>query len=433
MQESLLDYLTRKNPQVLLCKSDDVCSRTSSRKGKNTKNKAYYHPRRIKRWEDFRDDFGAFRSMYAEVLSLEAQRPGFEIPLENSVFRIVRNEDGIGTIIYEWNSKLVSQALVETMEALGKTDRIYMVRGCFAKPVPKLRPDWAGICKKDEGQVDAASPQQEESVLPGDTKCSKSWTAKEIREGLYESNRWNHPEWYWPLAQIYTYCYQLQTRYGYLVTDEELVVIRVGPDVNAPRMNGPITMGLERESLVNYGMLEFASIPWDNGQEVNGSLSGDGDELSINVALWGLHLLAAKDCSLKWEYDTLEKDIFHTDPLDSAVNRSTTPRTQPSSSAHGEQGNRAFRSSVNDPIQSFNSQTSLTSTASRRSRRSTRARRSTTDDPALYSFNNAPSESFNLLSSLASRASGQSRGVKRKAKTDNPSRSDTLAGKKRKN
>ncbi|KAK2875347.1 hypothetical protein FQN49_001665 [Arthroderma sp. PD_2] len=73
-------------------------------------------------------------------------------------------------------------------------------------------PDWAGV------QIDPASGAYI-NRCPGDTKLSTKWgSVKDKRKGHY----------YWPYAQLIKYCGEnWNTRYGYLITQEELVVLRI--------------------------------------------------------------------------------------------------------------------------------------------------------------------------------------------------------------
>ena len=101
------------------------------------------------------------------------------------------------------------------------------------------------------------------------------------------------PPWSYALSQIFTYCLKANARYGYLITDQELVVIKIRPicprrPPSAPqhrrsnRLNNP-------QPPSDEGELKYKSIPWTHNES---------DKLTINFALWALHLMAAKDGGL---------------------------------------------------------------------------------------------------------------------------------------
>lgn len=64
-------------------------------------------------------------------------------------------------------------------------------------------------------------------------------------------------------------------------------------------------------STTAYRIVEFNSVPWENGGE-----AGE-DQLGINLALWWLHMMAARERSIGSEYDDLCKEyqITHRDHM----------------------------------------------------------------------------------------------------------------------
>lgn len=243
--------------------------------------------------------------MYSQLLQHERRRPDFAE--RDALFEEVWNEASLESVIKDWNARVVCEALKETQELLGRGDRTYMVLGCFAQPVKcsgssrPLLPDWAAICKTqawEPGRCDAL-----QSFMPGDTKISTGWKSGEIEEGETKFAKNQRPNWFKPLAQIFTYCFELRVRYGYLITDKELVAVRIGPHPNAPRANGPATLDQQIIRTQNQGLLEFATVTWAQEERSNASLT-------VNLALWWLHLLAAKDSSIQWEYPPLERETL---------------------------------------------------------------------------------------------------------------------------
>lgn len=82
---------------------------------------------------------------------------------------------------------------------------------------------------------------------------------------------------------------------GYLITDEELVVTRIVP---APEYESHSEMEIQKhrdpsDSTPAYrarrsGILEYKAIPWDNHKD---PASGNADILTVNLALWWLHIM----------------------------------------------------------------------------------------------------------------------------------------------
>ena len=122
-----------------------------------------------------------------------------------------------------------------------------MVKGGQAECRPGIRPDWAGVCRPRTSN--AFKP---ENILPGDTKLSSKWKSSKIQTGSVTEAGGNRNEWLWPLMQNFTYCLYCQVRYGYIITDQELVVIRLkaGPEPKGGKKYEKTKMKTTFESLV---------------------------------------------------------------------------------------------------------------------------------------------------------------------------------------
>ncbi len=90
----------------------------------------------------------------------------------------------------------------------------------------KCGPNWGAV---KNSTIDVKSKGKAKNILPGDTKLSSKWSSSTINPGDIEKHDVRQ-DWYQPIAQIFTYCVRNNARYGYLITDKELVVIRVGPE-----------------------------------------------------------------------------------------------------------------------------------------------------------------------------------------------------------
>lgn len=156
-----------------------------------------------------------------------------------------------------------------------------------------LGPDWAGM----------SDAQGENNILPGDTKLSRNWESKDIPTIVHEDgtliNLNDAKEGIAlvaPLKQLLHYCIQSDMRYGYFITDKELVVFRVGPE-HKRRSDDGITF-----EMTDSAIMEWQSIPWKT--------HGKDNQMTVNIGLWVLHLLAANNGALDWEYKELTKEIL---------------------------------------------------------------------------------------------------------------------------
>ena len=142
-----------------------------------------------------------------------------------------------------------------------------------------------------------------------------------------------------PMRQIFTYCVKLNARYGYIITDQELVVIRVCPIIEpsdsgetndsqeSRREAGSSKRGQEmaksQASLPDLdedhdfelpspvfrkveanGRLEYKAIPWSNAASLDPRRSNN---LTINLALWWLHIMASVSSNIKEQYTPLKE------------------------------------------------------------------------------------------------------------------------------
>ncbi|KAH7053231.1 hypothetical protein B0J12DRAFT_750702 [Macrophomina phaseolina] len=188
-------------------------------------------PLRIIKWEDF--NYATLHKMYDHLLSDESINPRhFQI---GPSFRRAKNEAGVGDFIQEYNLKVMVEALRETGHLLGRQEFISMARGHSAQLVRRddggrnYIPDWAGI--RVHGHSFEPTEENPANILPGETKISRAWMLDEsqIIENVGERGPYDWPDWFKPFVQIFSYCVELQVRYGYLITDKELVVVRIGP------------------------------------------------------------------------------------------------------------------------------------------------------------------------------------------------------------
>ena len=217
----------------------------------------------------------------------------------------IHDEDSLECLLVKWNHSIVSDALSTAQDHLDNhlsSTKIYMVKGGQADypgSNSKLRPDWGAIRRS------TPAISKNRNILPGDTKLSTKWSSDYIERGHCE-NRWTGAcDWFSPLKQIYTYCVRANARYGYLITDKELVVMRITPLQEYDGQSGldnldsqesfgslnPTPASRARDA----GILEYKAIPWQTDDNI-ASNDSNSEAMTVNLALWWLHIMAA-DCS----------------------------------------------------------------------------------------------------------------------------------------
>lgn len=117
--------------------------------------------------------------------------------------------------------------------------------------------------------------------------------------------------WLPAIRQIYTYCITANARYGFLITDQELLAIRISWLESAGKTLPKTTREEEVKRRQRKGNLEYKAIPWTNdGSDSSSSTHG----LTINLALWWLHMMAA----IGHEIEDYDHALVKADPRNSS-------------------------------------------------------------------------------------------------------------------
>ena len=225
------------------------------------------------------------------------------------------DEDSLEPLLIKWNHSVVSEALAKAQSFLnGMHDPIYMVRGGQAEspyPGKNWKPDW-GCVRRSQLE----SPSKRKNLLPGDSKVSAKWSSKLIETGEIVYSRRSR-DWMRPISQIYSYCARNNTRYGYIITDTELVAVRIrlgqqydlqtsfDTATSAPKPMKSVIVRARTE-----GVLEYKAIPWADGR--NGA-RGNSKRMTINLALWWLHLIATGKTGIGEDYGSLRDALREQD------------------------------------------------------------------------------------------------------------------------
>ena len=368
----LLDYLTLPNPR-LNCKSPDGGNTTTT-----TRFTLRTFPKAIWQWEDF--GVSSVDAAYGGALKATLNRAyllGDHSNIPGFPHREIWDEDSLEGLLILWNWRVVSDALAAAQQDIWEDpsrEAIYMVRGGQAfnpgngikkpktidptrkkrvlkgqqppqppqPPQPQqsrpLRPDWAGLRRlHDERENLKRTRKKPNNILPGDTKVSSKWKSSQIEIGTLESRPTK--DWFKPIGQLYGYCFQAKARYGYVITDEELVAMRF--DFEDPTV-GPEKNGESRDALTT---LFFKAIPWNDQSLTAGP---NGEALTVNLALWLLYLAAARSGMTTQKIRDLKDDPSEKNFSDECSDSQTRARTT------RRRGQETFPA---DPGTSFRSET----------------------------------------------------------------------------
>lgn len=282
-QSTLLDYLSRPNPTVEAA--------YSSRSTISTKHDAYPTPSDIRHSEWFDKDI--LNSIFDGKLKEELDR-AFEYKphgseSEHKVHEI-HNEGSVRHVAESAIFGRVDKALRKTRKALpahemnlvpGGNTALYFLEGT------RFEPDYAATMPSlPRSQVGG---RRAYNILPGDAKpsnkCCNDMVVKAINRNQFDN--------LWPFRQLLHYCLGAYSRYGYLLTDKEVFIVRILPDMSKQ------TPDIRSEDFAEWwewfednSIMEYFTVPW--------SASGKDCAMTIRLALWTLHLLAANNGMLSW-------------------------------------------------------------------------------------------------------------------------------------
>jgi hypothetical protein len=183
-------------------------------------------------------------------------------------------------------------------------------RSMTTKELPDSLPDWGGVIS---ATVESPGFSRPPNILPGDTKVGRKWNTTMVVNELRKAVPNAMSEARWPFRQLLNYLNATRVRYGYIITDREVVVVRLSKSSAVGEL-----MAHGRSTMVGEVTMEFRSVPY----ETNGN-----DKLTINMALWWLHLLARQDRRILARYDPLKDTQFTNILSDDLSMSSSVPQT----------------------------------------------------------------------------------------------------------
>ena len=255
---------------------------------KNTTNSKWHKVTEIASWDDFTMDnlYALYGSLLQEPLTNEyaaALKPVQVLPYPDCE---IVDEASLKILIAKSNQTIVCNALtvaVDMLRSKGAAVRVPMMgRGGQAQPCePRGLPDWAGVYHEQD---------RPSNQIPGDAKLARKWSSQDIIVGLVDESLQgvaSQVEWLKPLRQILTYCCWAKSRYGYVITDKELVAIRVRSRYTH---SSDAILAARRNNI-----LAFRSIP-------RISTFSNRQELTPNASLWWIQMLAAQSEDIRPTY-----------------------------------------------------------------------------------------------------------------------------------
>ena len=299
-KRSLIDYLTHKNPEPEL-RERRSADGTKVKSRTYTTHDQYPTPSRIRKWHEF--DFGTVLSLFNNEIDHTLNKEYADLHDVSYVPKAaleISNEHSLESLLCKTTHSVVLEALEKTSVDI-LSQRVLMVPGgrggSRVLNSRKLGPDWAG---KSEDQED-------NNILPGDTKLSRNWQSKEIKNIIKHDGKLKELNdvkggvaLVAPLEQLLHYCIESYMRYGYIITDKELVVFRVGPEDPHRVLLHPSFENMKQE-MTDSAIMAWQSIPSKN--------HGKDNQMTITIALWVLHLLAANNGALEAKYGRLVEEI----------------------------------------------------------------------------------------------------------------------------
>ncbi|KAK0618901.1 hypothetical protein B0T14DRAFT_197781 [Immersiella caudata] len=377
---SIFEYLTAKNPDLIYKEEKNAIQ---------SKCRTWIRPRYVRPWQEF--SFETMERVFDGKLMEECRRDRwlpYPVPRLNPEFDCIENgEPSTVNILLRWTRPMVITAL---QEVVGTFDPIFWVprktdvdssasdavlihnpsaagtegarkghlrqrkqpRPSSSKnrPLPP-RPDGAGISLRCRGNSST-------NRLPSEIKPGSKWTSEKLAAGdlTNEDGEFsrvkNHMR---PIVQIYHYCVTAKARYGFLITSKEILVIRIKPMSEGPG-TGIATAETEGDTTTLYqqlrynGLVEYKAIPWGNHCSLIAGQVGSYQNLTVNLSLWILSILAGNNSDPGWNYQPLDKEPLRGDQAAAAESNSDNDHSHETSTELADSAMSSF--CFSEPAQS---------------------------------------------------------------------------------
>lgn len=343
---TLLDILTSKNPVIDYSDAKDKSKSQSS-------HSTWKTPKYLREWTDF--NFPTLQSIYNKRLFQEVNSTSeilTSLPCIRPSDREVCDEPSTIVVISKWNHTIVQAALdslpnefnaciwkdgtrraaaqvasASTSSGIAKSGRTNPTK------VNPHRQDSSAYlpCRSHEGKC--TRPKTER--LPKDYKTGSKWTLQTMMDkGAVDPSSgqlltgYGYGDVIKPIRQIFNYCVENSCRYGCIISTKEVLVCRISVDTKGPgkrrlhRCLAQVCGLVELTDVVSklrdkvsiqtllrtHGIVECASIPWERHRKDNDEEWLRDPQLTVNLALWFVHVLAGNDYKLDKDYRPLNQE-----------------------------------------------------------------------------------------------------------------------------
>ncbi|KAL2675058.1 hypothetical protein Neosp_011238 [[Neocosmospora] mangrovei] len=313
---SIFELLTAKNPELVHIEPDNK-NLTSSRN--------YFYPKELQPWDEF--NFETLEDVFAGTLLREARQNDRSLPAFPTLIPeldcVISDEKSTTSLIVKWNEAIVNMALISIRDDFhpslwsSKTRKHEKQdaepsparrgkrkqpprRSSQAHRVQKPRKNRLSALRPDSGAVyHALSPEEQGSSktkerFPKEYKPATKWRSEKFFRSGFLNNKGKMRKgmimqnYCMPIGQAFTYCLAHACRYGCILTCGEAFIFRA------------LT-----KSLRDDGLLEYVSIPWTNHHQDDADSYKD---LTVNLAMWFVHVLAGNQYWVDWKYCPLTKE-----------------------------------------------------------------------------------------------------------------------------
>ena len=230
--------------------------------------------KRVQEWTDF--TYEAINAAYGNLLDRQVSKGNTGMPVLSKTPTEIFSEEDIDTLGIMWTCNVVrgplktaGPAVMTQLGQSGLTDAQMIAKKTSIKHPTNnqvtFNPDWT-IKDRERPALFYAM---------GDSKLNYKWKSEwlataRVTDGRIKDERVK------PLSQMATYCRHAKTRYGFILTDEELVALRFR------RLAGVASRG----GRVAEAAVEYKSVKW--------AASGPG-VLTVNLAIWALGMAGMND------------------------------------------------------------------------------------------------------------------------------------------
>lgn len=191
--------------------------------------------------------------------------------------RLIGDEEKVDDVALQWNVNVVKGPLRAAAAKMLNDDpnRVTVAKRqhCFPNPTKTT------VARKNDLKPDMTvhiSPKNDHSLatmlVMGDNKYSGAWDFEQSWKVIQQRGKKNMDMSMRPFRQIATYCMVGKTRYGYIMSDRELLAVRV-------------YCNKDKAGVAHWGVEISHPIPWDASPRC----------LTVNLAIWWLGVMAMNE------------------------------------------------------------------------------------------------------------------------------------------